>query len=139
MPDLKKIRMHLLALNTALENLEKHKNLKIADLKSDLDLLWILERGVYLTIQNLLMMFAHIASSDINREWETYSELPLILSANEIIDAKEKELLTRLIGFRNRLNHECTSVSPEILADIVDNRLDDIVLLRKCITRYCKM
>lgn len=139
MPDTELMRLHLTALTAVLENLEKHRNLDVADLKYDLDRIWILERGVYLTIQNLLMMFAHIASSDINREWETYSELPLILSANEIIDAKEKELLTRLIGFRNRLNHECTSVSPEILADIVDNRLDDIVLLRKCITRYCKM
>lgn len=139
MPDLKKIRMHLLALNTALENLEKHKNLKIADLKSDLDLLWILERGLYLAIQHLMDMFAHIVAADLNRQWETYAEVPALLSAHQIISREEEDILVKMTGFRNRLSHEYMSLNQEVLVDIVNNRLGDIATLRNSIIRYCRL
>lgn len=139
MPDLKKIRMHLLALSAALENLEKHKNIEVADFKNDLDLLWILERGLYLVIQHLMDMFAHIVAADLNRQWETYSEVPALLSAHQIISTEEEELLMKMIGFRNRLSHEYMSLSQEVLVDIVNNRLGDILTLRNSIIRYCRL
>ncbi|MCC6550495.1 MAG: DUF86 domain-containing protein [Ignavibacteriaceae bacterium] len=139
MPDLEKVRRHLQVLNQALENLEKYRNCSVADLKSNLDLLWILERGLYLAIQNLIDIFAHIVSADLKAPWEKYSEVAGLLSANEIISSEEEEVLQKMIGFRNRLSHEYLSLSQEVLVDIVNNRLGDIVLLRNSIIRYCRL
>jgi hypothetical protein len=53
MPDLEIIEKHLSAYISDLRNLEKHSPVDADDLKKNTDLLWILERGVYLLIQNL--------------------------------------------------------------------------------------
>lgn len=139
MPDIKLFRKHLCQLNVALDNLQKHKNCKIDALKNNLDMVWILERGICITIQQLLYMFAHIVSSDCNRPYETYAEVGGLLKANHIISAEEEEVLQYMIQFRYLLSYEYLTVKQEDLIDIVNNRLEDIVTLRNSIIRYCRL
>jgi uncharacterized protein YutE (UPF0331/DUF86 family) len=139
MPDLEIIEKHLSAYISDLRNLEKHTPVAADDLKKNTDLLWILERGVYLLIQNLFDMLAHIVSADLNEKWDYYSDLAEILSKNNIITDEEKKILTQMTGFRNRLSHEYLGLDEGALADIVNNRLNDFKNFLQLIKNYCKL
>ena len=139
MPDIEIIEKHLQIYISDLENLKKHKNITIEEIKKDKDLLWILERGLYLLLQNLLDMFAHIVSSDFNTSWDFYSDLGEILELEEIITVDDKILLNKMVGFRNRLSHEYLSLELNVLADIVNNRLEDFNKFLIIIKNYCKL
>ena len=54
------IEKHLTSLLLDLKNLEKYKNVTKLDILSSTDLLWILERGIYLALQNIFVSLSHI-------------------------------------------------------------------------------
>lgn len=66
MPDSERLRRHLLALVSHVEQLKKNVPVSEETLHSNQDLRWILERGIYLCIQNILDSFSHIVSADFN-------------------------------------------------------------------------
>ncbi|HSR16559.1 MAG TPA: DUF86 domain-containing protein [Ignavibacteriaceae bacterium] len=139
MPDLEIIEKHLSAYLSDLHNIEKHKPVAADDLKNNIDLLWIMERGIYLLIQNLFDMLAHIAAADFNEKWDYYSELGEILMKNNLITAEEKKILEQMSGFRNRLSHEYLGLEAGILADIVNNKLGDFHNFLRIIKSYCRL
>jgi uncharacterized protein YutE (UPF0331/DUF86 family) len=91
MPDIEIIERHLSSFISDLNNLEKHRNVTIEDVKKNKDLLWILERGIYLLIQNLFDMLAHIVSADFKENWDYYSNIGEILFRNGIIPLDDKK------------------------------------------------
>src|SRR3990167_9904006 len=125
MPDLEIIEKHLSAYLSDLSNLEKHSPVTADELKRNTDLLWILERGIYLLIQNLFDMLAHIISADFNEKWDYYSDIAEILKQKNVVTEEDKIILNNMVGFRNRLSHEYLSLEVNVLTDIVNNRLDD--------------
>lgn len=139
MPDIKLIRKHLYQLNVALDNLQKHQYCKIEGLRNNLDMVWILERGISIAIQQLLYIFAHIVSSEFNRQYETYTEVGVLLKASNVLSNEEEEMLRNMIRFRYLLSYEYLSVKQEDLLDIVNNRLGDLATLRNSIIRYCRL
>ena len=139
MPDLEIIEKHLSAYISDLRNLEKHSPVDTNDLKKNTDLLWILERGVYLLIQNLFDMLALIVSADFTEKWDYYSDISEILYKNSIISDEEKKVLTQMAGFRNRLSHKYLGLEADVLADIVNNRLNDFSKFLQLIKKYCKL
>ncbi len=139
MPDIERIKKNLSALLSDLKNLEKHNNITSEDIAKDTDLLWILERGIYLSIQNIFDMMAHIASADFNLKWEQYSDIPELLFNENLINESERSLLIQMSGFRNRLIHDYLGLDLDILVDIVNNRLPDIRNFLKIIKDYCKI
>lgn len=139
MADLIIIEKHLETFLKDFENLKKHQNLTKEQIQSNTDLLWIIERGLFLCIQNILDIFAHIVSYDFNENWDYYSDTAEILFNKKIIDKNEKDILLKMIGIRNRLSHEYLYIDPNILIDIVNNRLDDLILFIKKIKNYCKL
>ena len=139
MPDIERIKKNLSALLSDLKNLEKHNNITSEDIAKDTDLLWILERGIYLSIQNIFDMMAHIASADFNLKWEQYSDIPELLFNENLINESERSLLIQMSGFRNRLSHDYLGLDLDILVDIVNNRLPDIRNFLKIIKDYCKI
>lgn len=139
MPDIEIIEKHIESYILDLENLKKNKNITVKQISEDIDRLWILERGLYLLIQNLLDMLAHIVSSDFNEPWDFYSDLGEILESKHIISQSQKELLNQMVGFRNRLSHEYLSLDKEVLADVINNRLNDFNVFLLIIKDYCKI
>src|SRR3989339_1611034 len=139
MPDLEIIEKHLSAYISDLSNLEKHSPVTADDLKRNTDLLWILERGVYLLIQNLFDMLAHIISADFNEKWDYYSDIAEILKQKNVVTEEDKIILNNMVGFRNRLSHEYLSLEVNVLSDIVNNRLDDFNKFLILIKNYCKL
>lgn len=139
MPDIERIKKHLAAVIRSIENLEKHRGISEESLKADLDILWIVERGIYLTIQNLYDIFAHIVSADFDSQWETYSDITEILFIKKLINEDDKKLLNQMVGFRNRLSHEYPTLDLNILTDIVNNGLDDFKRFLILVKNYCKL
>ena len=139
MPDLEIIEKHLSSFIDDLHNLKKHKNVTIEKIKADKDLLWILERGIYLLIQNLFDMLAHIVSADFNEKWDYYTDISDILIKHDIISEEDKNLLNQMAGYRNRLSHEYLSLDLNILTDIINNRLSDFSKFLSIIKSYCKI
>ena len=139
MPDLEIIEKHIQSYISELENLKKQRNVTLEEIQTNRDLLWILERGIYLLIQNLLDMFAHIVSADFNEKWDYYSDIVEILKRKNIISEEDKIILNNMVGFRNRLSHEYLSLELNVLTDIVNNRLDDFNKFLILIKNYCKL
>ncbi|MFZ1292536.1 MAG: HepT-like ribonuclease domain-containing protein [Melioribacteraceae bacterium] len=139
MPDLEIIGKHLQSYIGDLKNLEKYSKVTIDEIKGNKDLLWILERGLYLLLQNLLDMLAHIVSSDFNERWDFYTDLGEILEQKKIITSDDKILLDKMVGFRNRLSHEYLSLELNVLTDVVNNRLIDFHKFLMIIKNYCKL
>lgn len=139
MPDLEIIEKHIQSYISDLENLKKHKNVTLEEIKSNKDLLWILERGIYLLIQNLFDMLAHIISADFNERWDYYSDIAEILKIKNIISEEDEIILNNMVGFRNRLSHEYLSLELNVITDIVNNRLDDFNKFLVLIKNYCKI
>src|SRR3989339_1443304 len=139
MPDLEIIEKHIQSYISDLENLKKHKNVTPEEIKADKDLLWILERGIYLLIQNLFDMLAHIISADFNEKWDYYSDIAEILKQKNVVTEEDKIILNNMVGFRNRLSHEYLSLEVNVLSDIVNNRLDDFNKFLILIKNYCKL
>ena len=139
MYDIEKISKHLAELIKDLENLGKFKDVSVEKLREDLDLLWILERGIYLSIQNLFDMLAHIAAADFNEKWESYSDIAEVLYNNSVISKEQYNTLIKMAGFRNRLSHEYLSLDNDIIADIINNRLNDFYSFINIIKEHCNL
>jgi len=139
MPDLEVIEKHIQSYISDLENLKKQQNVTIEEIKTNKDLLWILEREIYLLVQNLFDMLAHIVSADFNERWDYYSDIVDILKRKNIISEEDKIILNNMVGFRNRLSHEYLSLELNVLTNIVNNRLDDFNKFLIVIKNYCKI
>ncbi|MGC8654495.1 MAG: type VII toxin-antitoxin system HepT family RNase toxin [Candidatus Kryptoniota bacterium] len=139
MPDLEIIEKRIAHSFEDLQHLKKYQNVTAEDIEKDKDLLWILERGLYLLIQNLLDMLAHIVSADFNEKWDTYTDIIAILFKHNIISEEDKIVLSQMVGFRNRLAHEYFSIDTSILIDIMNNRLPDFSRYLLIIKSYCNL
>jgi len=130
------IERHLQALLRDLDNLEKYRNISKEDFKQNLDLIWILERGIYLCIQNIFDVFSHIVSSELNKQWDSYSDIAMLLYDAQKIDKEERDLLIKMAGFRNRLSHDYLGLDVDVIIDIVSNKLDDLKAFARIIAQY---
>ncbi len=136
MYDKEVIAKHLAGLLKDLENLSKHKGVSEEDIKQNLDLLWILERGIYLSLQNIFDVFAHLISAKFNRSWESYAEIAVVLFEEKLIDEVKRNLLIQMAGFRNRLSHDYLGLDLNVITDIVNNKLDDLYSFARLISDF---
>jgi len=136
MYDKEVIDKHLRSLLSDLKNLEKYQHLKKQDFAGNTDLLWILERGIYLCLQNIFDILAHIISAGLNKQWESYADIGAVLFNDGIIDESKRDLLINMAGFRNRLSHDYLGLDLDIIIDIVSKRLDDFYYFAKLIATY---
>ncbi len=136
MYDSQVIEKHLSALLRNIQHLEKYKNITENDFNNNLDLLWILERGLYLSIQNIFDVFAHIISADLNRKWESYADIARVLFETGKIEEGRRDLLISMAGFRYRLSHDYLGLEIKVLIDIVSNRIGDFYFFAGIIKDY---
>lgn len=139
MPDKELVKRRVTAFLETYNNLKKYENIVSEDLRKNTDLIWILERGLYLLIQNLLDILSHIVASDFNEKWESYTDITEILFENNFLQEEERKLLNQMIGFRNRLTHEYLSLDTIVLQNILNQKLPDLFHFLTLIKDYCKL
>ncbi len=135
MVDRQVIEAHLQNMEEALANLGRYRNLSLEEFRKDLSLVWIVEKGLEILIQNLLDIGAHILASEIKTDWDDYREIILKLGHQGIIPMDFSEGIQG-IGLRNILIHEYLRVDVPKLYEYLKNRLGDFTDYMSYIQEY---
>jgi uncharacterized protein YutE (UPF0331/DUF86 family) len=130
------IEAHLQNMEEALRNLNRYKGISLDELKKDLSLIWIVERGLQILIQNLLDIGAHILASEVKTDWDDYSDITVKLRDHDVIPADFSEKIRGVAGLRNILAHEYLKVDVQKLHHYLNHRLPDFVAFMAYVQDY---
>lgn len=122
--DTQVVRRHLLALDSALQNLEKHRGKSVDALRENADERWIVERGLQVCAQNALDISTHLAASG-GKDAPDYAAAVDALSALGIIPIEFSQRFRGIAGFRNVLVHGYLEVDLARVHTFLNERLDD--------------
>ncbi len=122
-------------LDRYLQQLELHKDVTLKELAENLDEIWIIERGLHLSIQILLDIGNHILAGE-GIAIEGYSEIFIKLAAIEAIPIEFAEKIKGMAGFRNILVHEYASIDLKKLVAALDTGLQDFRNFAGYIVKY---
>ena len=106
------------------------------EFEKDLSLIWVVEKGLEILIQNLLDIGAHILASEIRNDWEDYGEVIIKLGKHGVIPEEFSVRIKGMAGLRNILIHEYLKVDRKKLFDYLKYRLEDFVQFIKHVRAY---
>jgi uncharacterized protein YutE (UPF0331/DUF86 family) len=79
-------------------------------------------------MQAALDIASHIVSERRPGEPQTNRELFTLLQQDHWLSSELTETMQKMVGFRNIVVHGYQSVDPKIMRDIVEHRLDDLLV-----------
>ena len=85
------------------------------------------QHTLQIAIQAALDIASHVVSDDRLGEPKTNHELFELLARNGMLPQELAQTMRAMVGFRNILVHGYAQVQPDIVKDIVENRLDDLL------------
>ncbi|MGA2316618.1 MAG: DUF86 domain-containing protein [Thermodesulfobacteriota bacterium] len=136
MPNWEIIEQHIQNMEEALAQLGKYRNISFNEFQKDLSLVWIVEKGLEILIQNLLDIGAHLLASEIKNDWEDYGEVILKLGKHGVIPQEFVDQIKGMAGLRNILIHEYLRIDLNKLFDYLKYRLEDFVQFIRYIREY---
>jgi uncharacterized protein YutE (UPF0331/DUF86 family) len=136
MPNWEIIEQHIQNMEEALVQLGKYRNISFNEFQKDLSLVWIVEKGLEILIQNLLDIGAHLLASEIKNDWEDYGEVILKLGKHGVIPQEFVDQIKGMAGLRNILIHEYLRIDLNKLFDYLKYRLEDFVQFIRYIREY---
>ena len=136
MPSWEVIEQHIQNMEEALEQLNKYRNISLEEFQKDLSLIWIVEKGLEILIQNLLDLGAHLLASEIKNDWEDYVEVIIKLGKHGVIPKEFSDRIKGMAGLRNILIHEYLKVDRNKLFDYLKYQLEDFVQFIKYVREY---
>ena len=86
-----------------------------------------------IAIQAALDIASHIVSERRLGEPQTNRELFTLLQQDHWLSPELTETMQKMVGFRNIVVHGYQSVDPKIMRDIVEHRLDDLLVFTTAI------
>lgn len=134
-PDSAVVRRHLLAMQAALQNLQRHRNSTLAELQLNLDQLWAIERGLQLIAQNALDIATHLVAAAGFDSADYTTAIDRLVT----IRALSPEFAARfrgIAGFRNVLVHGYLEVDLMLVQRVLRERLPDFTEFAQSIERY---
>ena len=133
------IKQYLKDLEIVIRELRKYQNRPLVDFENDISLLWTVEHGLQVAIQNILDIGVHILAAQSKPDWEDYTEVIDKLGTNEIIPIEFARKIRGMASFRNILVHEYATIDLEKLHQILNNNLVDFEEFIKYTISYLKM
>jgi len=130
------IEQHIQNMEDALAQLGKYRNISFNEFQKDLSLVWIVEKGLEILIQNLLDIGAHLLASEIKNDWEDYGEVILKLGKHGVIPQEFSDQIKGMAGLRNILIHEYLRIDLNKLFDYLKYRLEDFIQFIRYIREY---
>ncbi len=115
----------MLSLEEYINDLSEHSPLEIEQYKNNKLLSRFIERTLHLAIESFLDIGNHIISKNRLGEVNYNSDVVRLLAKNDIVK-KNKQKYIQMVQFRNVLVHDYSDIDPEIIIDIVNNRLSDL-------------
>ncbi|WP_025773514.1 hypothetical protein MTCOM_23810 [Moorella thermoacetica] len=135
MVDAEIINRKLQQLECYLAKLEKHKNVKAPDMEKNMELAWIVEHGLQLSIQIVLDIGTHILAEE-GIIVDEYSNIFGELAKLGVLPEKFARDISGMAGFRNILVHEYGKIDLKKVADIMNNHLNDFRQYARYIVQY---
>ncbi|WP_258359178.1 type VII toxin-antitoxin system HepT family RNase toxin [Moorella sulfitireducens] len=135
MVDAAVINRKLQQLESYLTQLEKYKHIKAPDLEKNIELAWIVEHGLQLSIQVVLDIGTHILAEE-GIIVDEYSNIFDELAGLGVLPEKFARDISGMAGFRNILVHEYGTVDLEKVADVMNYHLDDFRQFTRYIVNY---
>jgi uncharacterized protein YutE (UPF0331/DUF86 family) len=129
------VRRHLLALDQTLQTLRAHQGRPLDDPLGAREERWVVERGLQLSIQNVLDVATHIAAS-AGRDVPDYATAVDRLAELGVVPRDFAVRLRPLAGFRNVIVHGYLDVDLEIVHRLLNERLDDFVEFARHVSLY---
>ena len=134
-PDADVIQRHVGALRQALVNLRRHAGLTVEELRTDSDLRWIVERGLQLTVQNVLDIATHFAASS-GLDAPDYATAIDRLAELSVVSSELAARLRPMAGFRNVLVHGYLDVDLGILQRVLNEHIADLESFADSVEAY---
>lgn len=116
--------------------MNRYRNISFEEFEKDLSLIWIVEKGLEILIQNLLDIGANLLASEIKNDWEDYSDVILKLGKHGIIPKEFSDQIKGMAGLKNILVHEYMKIDLKKLFDYLNFRLEDFVEFIKYIRAH---
>ena len=130
------IRRRLNRLDEYLSILDKLAEYRWEDFREDPIVSGSAERYLHLAIEAINDMGNHIVADEALGVVNQYKDIPYILCQHKRIDAKQKEIWIRMIGFRNALVHDYTDIDLKIVYDTLQNNREDLRSFRSIFARF---
>ncbi len=121
------VRRHLLALERARRNLEAHSGVTIEQLEADMDMRWLVERGLQLCAQNALDIATHLAAK-AGLDSPDYAGAIDALAEAGVLPRPFAKRFRGVAGFRNILVHGYLEVDLSIVHGLLTGALRDFVI-----------
>ena len=132
------IEQHIQNMEEALAHLSRYKDISFQEFEKDLSLVWIIEKGLEILIQNLLDIGAHLLAAELKNDWEDYGEVIIKLGHHGVIPKEFSDQIKGMAGLRNILIHEYLRVDLDKLFHIFKDGLEDFIQFIKYIQEYQK-
>jgi uncharacterized protein YutE (UPF0331/DUF86 family) len=134
-PDPAVVRRHLLAIDDALQTLRRHQGRSLAQLRSDRDHLWAVERGLQLCAQNALDIATHIAAG-AGHDVADYATAIDRLASLGILPPEFAGRFRSIAGFRNVLVHGYLDLDLTVVHRLLQAGLDDFIAFARHINHH---
>ena len=121
----KVLERHIADMESAVQTLYKLKRYSIEEIESDREILWAVERGLQVAIQNLVDIGSHILSAEAVNDYEDYTEILDRLGDRGVLPKDFAASIRGMAGFRNILVHEYLRIDLEEVYRMLHERLDD--------------
>lgn len=118
------VERHLLALDAAVRNLQRHAGRPLEDLEDDLDEQWIVLHGLQVCAQNVLDVATHLCAS-AGQDSDDYTAAIDGLARLGILPRDFATGFRAIAGFRNVVVHGYLEVDLETVHAVLNGRLDD--------------
>lgn len=136
MIDRETIYAHLNQLKSTASELSRLKSISLRDYESEISVRWQVERGLQITIQNLLDIGSHLLSALGKNRCETYTEVIDGLAMETIIPEAFADRIRGMAGLRNILVHDYLGVDNRLVHRILQEQLHDFNTFAGYIVHY---
>ena len=123
-------------LRVYLKELEKFKNISWREFPSSLENQWKVFHGLQLSIQIVIDVGNHILAAIGESQIEDYTDIIDKLGERNIISAEFAQSIRGMVGLRNILIHEYSSIDLNKVYDVLQNKLDDFYKFIEYIEDY---
>ena len=108
------------------------------NIREDVIRYWGIERGIQVSIENIIYIANIIVSVSEKENPNTYRETMTLLGDIGVVTKTFATRLANMVGFRNILVHDYTKVDSEIILNILKEDINDFIRFSKEVTRWMK-
>lgn len=109
-----------------LRRIDKYKNMTFAEFINDPVVQDVVEYNIFQITNHIIDISQHIVVDEDYGIPQTYYDAVQILFDREIISSRDKNVLRKMIGFRNIIGHDYIDIDKQVVYSILTEGIKDI-------------